>query len=203
MRVAILTLIIAAITSAACADDDDWCGEVVENGAYQLRFGDLHVVFPRFLEIVIDGRSVFSDRIQRVWAHPYSGLSIAEAGDYLLVEAYEQDCVDLLLRRIFVISAAGELVVSQHVWTSFWEDAFFFEDESLVYWSAWFCHPDNADRTSKSSYVYVWPGRGGFQKVTRPLDVACSDQGIQDIRRARIEFTPLEPALRNAGDMSE
>ena len=197
MRFMILALILIASSVDAFADDGDWCGPVIENEPYELRIGSLDLRFPAFLEIVANGRTVFAEQDSRIWAFPYSGLLVAETEAYVLIEAYEDDCVDLLSRRIFVLSKAGDLLVSKHIWTSNWEDAFFLDGDGLVYWSEWFCHPQNADMVSNGSYAYVWPGSGAFEKERRPLDEVCAGKGIRAIRARRIDFVSLEPAVRH------
>lgn len=193
MRNMALIFILIFFSTASSAEDVGWCEDVVEVESYQTRFGSLDVVFPRYLEILVDGRPVVADGDPVGWLHPHSGLLIAEAGGYLLIEAYWQDCVDLLDRRIYLLSAAGELVVSSPIWASFWDDAFFFEGDALVYWSSWFCHAENGDRSEDRSYVYVWPGSGDFRREARALESICSEEGLAEIGRRRIAFTELEP----------
>ncbi len=189
----VLAILLGIIPFGAAAEQDEFCGEITHVESYETVAGGLSLSFPRHLEIHVDGELIFADEGSSEWVYPRNGLSIAETREHVLIEAYAQDCIDLLFRRLFVVSSSGDLILSQPIWTSHWNDAFFYEGSNLVYWSAWFCHRENKEVSSENSYVYLWPGRGEFQKQIRPYEALCSSENAQRILRNRNRFRDLSP----------
>jgi len=190
-------ILIIVISSEALAEGHEFCGELTEVSSYEFTVGDVTLSFPLILEIRADDRVVYTDGSMYAqgrsigWVFPQNGLRIALLDEHILIEVYEQDCVDLLFRKLVVLSKSGEFILSQPIWTSHWKDAFYLEGDNLVYWSEWFCRRVN--RESGKSYVYVWRGYEEFQKDERPYESVCETEFVLKLLTDKIRFISIKP----------
>lgn len=197
MKLLAQSILMIVIASNALAEGHEFCGEITEVQSYELRAADVTLSFPRILEIRANDRVVYTDGSMYAqgrsigWAFPQNGLRIALLDDHILIEIHERDCVDLLFRKLVVLSRSGDFILSQPIWTSHWNDAFYLEGQNLVYWSERFC--GRANRESGESYVYLWPGHEGFQKDERPYESVCGPEFRGKLNSGKIRFITLEP----------
>jgi hypothetical protein len=132
-------------------------------------------VLPAYVEIVKDGVTLFRDEQPSQWLPPYKGAHYSSVGAYLLIETFDQDCIDILVRRLFVILPDGS-VVHQPVWSRHWRDGFFIEDDELTYWSEAFCWEEDTERRAGISYVYVFSeAKRLFERKDVPDSVYCNN----------------------------
>lgn len=135
--------------------DDGACGAARSISALEFQHSGHLYSLPASIRIDLDGETIFESNTTTPWQPPYNGAAYSTFDKYLLLEVFEQDCVDLFSSRLFVIDA-DKVLLEQAIWTSHWQNGFFIESGELVYWSEWFCHPNNAEREGSSSYVYVF-----------------------------------------------
>jgi len=163
------------------------CGEPKPHNGYELTFGGETISLPRYIIIVRNGNTLYSDEKTKVWESSYNGARYAIVGDWLLILTSETDCIDLDYKRLFIIRP-GEPIIHQPVWTGNWKDGFFLEHGHLTYWSEWFCHPENKERTDNISYVYTFNDDAeSFVQVKVENNMYC----LVDNEPTFIEFNEL------------
>ena len=195
---------IASVIPNAAALEDGTCGEAVTVDSFVVELDYVTLSFPSLLEIRVGGRLVYerdswlAERRLLDWAPPYNGVRIARWSDYILLEIYEQDCIDLLSRELVILRSSGDLVLSQPIWSNFWKEAFYSEGDLLVYWSEAFCLARGGEPAL--TYVYAWDGSGSFEKEPKLYEDYCLPDVSKPARRESIEFQDLIPNLRGAQD---
>ena len=58
----IAIILLALISAASYADEDDWCGETTKIPSYEIQFGDVALSFPNYFEVKVGGKSVYVDK---------------------------------------------------------------------------------------------------------------------------------------------
>jgi hypothetical protein len=62
-------ILLALISAASYADEDDWCGETTKIPSYEIQFGDVAFSFPKYFEVRVGGKPVYVDRNPSEWVY--------------------------------------------------------------------------------------------------------------------------------------
>jgi hypothetical protein len=188
MRQFVVLAVLAFCSSLAGAEeDDDFCGKPRHVAEFTINHGGSRYALPAYVKIQKDAATLFEDQLTSEWRPPYNGVEYSSFGQYLLVQTFEQDCVDVYFARLFMISPDGS-VVHQPVWTSNWRAGFFVAEGKLTYWSEWFCQSNNSEREEGTSYVYA------FSEPKRTFVRQDVDDSVYCARSADLEFIRFVPA---------
>lgn len=186
-RLFALAVLAVVSSTVGTEENEDFCGQPRPVAQFTLEHGGHRYTLPAYVSIQKDGATLFEDESTSEWRLPYNGVEISSFGPYLLLQTFEQDCVDLYLARLFMVSPDGS-VIHQAAWTSHWRAGFFVDHGRLTYWSEWFCHANNSEREEGTSYVYVFSEpKKAFVRQTVSDSVYCK-------RATELEFLSFEPA---------
>jgi hypothetical protein len=133
--------------------EDFFCGNLVSIPGYSISVLGRRFDLAANTIIRRGNLTLHRDEFTTKWEEPYSYAKYANANGLLLILSGETDCVDLHSRRVFIV-LPNDQVIAQPIWTSNFEDGFFFVEKQLTYWSEWFCDDGNTERGSAKSYVY-------------------------------------------------
>ena len=180
--------VLALVSSIAEAEENEgFCGKPRRIAQFTLDHGGHRYSLPTYVMIEKAGVTIFEDESTSKWRPPYNGVEFSSFEQYLLVQTFEQDCVDLYSARLFMISPDGS-VIYQRVWTSNWRAGFFVADGKLTYWSEWFCHSNNSEREQGASYIFV------FSEPKKVFVRQAVNDSVYCDHSAELEFLSFTPA---------
>lgn len=163
------------------------CGKPKSIPGYQLKWRGAQISLPSYVTIKRNESVLFSDANPSKWEPPYTSARYAALGNALLILTLSDDCVDVQLKRLFIIQEDGR-VIHQPVWTSTWKDGFFLEDGVLTYWSEWFCRSEDKEKEAGKSYVYAFSkNKQLFERVETDETKYCG----RPLTRRFIRFRPF------------
>jgi hypothetical protein len=168
------------------------CGSPDSVTGYSIEYVGERYELPTYVKIVRNGEVLFEDEEPRSWLANYNGVTASSFQSFLLLKTFSQDCVDIHVARLFMISPDGG-VIHQPVWTSNWYDGFFVKDDRLMYWSEWFCAKAKEERDGDGSYVHVFSEASNqFELEEVPFDTYCARTKPLQF----LDFAPLEIITR-------
>lgn len=193
-----LIIIVSLLAGPTFASDTEKfegeCGIGTKVKGYKFEHAGYEYLMPMQGNLLRSGEEIY--RYKRVydWWENYNGLEISHTKDFLIIRAWDTDCVDLSSAQIILLSNEGDYYLHQDEWTSNWKAGFFLENDRLSYWSEWFCHESRQKVKSEESYIYTLdPSLKQFVKTTVPYEKYCSSVYKSNFENIAIKYEALPP----------
>ncbi len=188
MNILFLILIVFLTATSSNANDKFieemgiGCGKAVPVKQYSFTVGKDEYVIPKDLIVIKNDKVIFSDAKPNDLREPFNGVMYFMFNDNIFLETFDDDCVDLLFRRIIYFSTKNDRFKQFNILTSHHEDVLFTYKNKLYYWSEWFCMDDyNNDSNGKGHYIFVFNDKSiEFTKLYFPEIKSCVPEYLQN-----------------------
>ena len=161
----------------------DFCGPARQGSTFAVKHGGHTYRLLWNVQIDRDRRTVHRDGEPKAWQPPRDGVIFFGIGRSLLIEVTWSDCVDLYSSRLFVIGPESQVTERQGL-TSHWRGGFLHLNSEVVYWSEWFCYPQNERRRNGRSFVLA------FSEQNQEFEQRDVDDAIFCDRRDQLPLMP-------------
>ena len=198
-----MTFVICSSGSAHADENEMGCGTPKPFSAYEFQVDKMSVRLSNFLEVIIDGRAIYSSSKKLKWNEAAMSAQYFKFKNYVFVEAREGDCIDLINRKLLSLDPRNSKSAKSHdILTGHHKDAFFLHQGALFYWSEWFCmKADNKEAKDNGAYLFRFePAKSEFEKVFFNHGSGCYPADIEkSLKQSSISKTNPK-ILRKAGE---
>ncbi|MCP4552688.1 MAG: hypothetical protein GY834_11755 [Bacteroidetes bacterium] len=141
---------------------------------YEFSHAEQIFTMPKIGLLHRNGKELYRDQRTYDWWTQSSGAEISKNENFLIVRIWDADCIDLYRAKIFIISNRGQLLLVQDEWVANWNNGFFYEKNTLSYWSEWYCHLKNREEGKPFLYK-LNDSYTKFTKQSVSNELYCSD----------------------------
>jgi hypothetical protein len=170
----ILILLLPTSTMAGLDPDrEENCGWGYEVKSYSADIDGHTIEMPSFGHLLINGKTLVKEN-ERPWYDSHNAAKIGRIGNEFIIIGSVGDCIDLRWSIVYIVDKMGNLRAHNQIWTEHYKDGFYKENDSIIYWSEWFCSEFNKARIPGMTYVYTLKdGSNSFTREDRDMKNLC------------------------------